>query len=149
MESVSLMCCGTSRVQKIGTTVLALCLFLQRCFSLSSCVKPEICSLNRVRTSTHCEQLYMNKVPTQGEVFTHKDTPKETHTPYHLSLYVSFTWWSHVYFHHSLKRLTFPIWYVAFLLIHFSYSNSIYEYTEGHNFHNCSCWPGKPVHVGM
>lgn len=44
-------------------------LFLRCCFSLSSCVNPEICSLNGARTSTRCQQLGGNKVPTRGEAF--------------------------------------------------------------------------------
>lgn len=115
-----------SRVLKIWTTVLALCLFLQCCFSLSSNVNPEICSLNRIRTTTHCQQIHRSKGWTQGEVFRDKEThglsPFPTCHPHHGAIAASLT---------HKNSLRFPIWWHVVFQSSIFHVQSLFAITEG------------------
>lgn len=128
-------------------------LFLWFSFSLSSCVNPEIYLLNRARTSTHCQHLGRNKVPTHREVLTFH-TDAHIQTSHHKSLYLSLSLYhvSYGVINASITHwaaLDFRFDDVLFFKISFScmtvlmYTLKARIFTANHIGRKCHCMRGQ------
>lgn len=119
-----------------------LCLFLRCCFSLSPGVNPEICSLNRIRTSTLSATPQEQRANAQGSVHRQRDT-------HHICLHspcVTHITEPSLPQSHAVNALNFQyddMWHFT----HQFFMYSLFAFTEGLDFHSYSCRPDKPVHV--